>query len=119
MIFSLSSQANRSEKSPNTGEQKSQDTKVLAYEFVRNGQFGTAFCTASGQYTTAICRCHTRAKAMLVQSLTVRGLICSFHCSYIVLLVISLYTSGCKYRDFNLIRQSLSVHYRANERVVP
>ncbi len=57
------------------------DPKRLAYVFVRNGQLSTTFCATGSQHATAIRRCHTRTKAMLVHSLAIRGLKCSFHCS--------------------------------------
>lgn len=47
--------------------------------FVRNGQLLATFCTTSCQYATAISSLHTLTETMLVVSLTIVGLECSFH----------------------------------------
>ena len=46
--------------------------------FVRNGQLLATFCTTSCQYATAISSLHTLTETMLVVSLTIVGLECSF-----------------------------------------
>lgn len=52
--------------------------------FVRNGQLFATFCTTSCQYATAIGSKHTLTETMLVVSLTIVGLECSFHFCYAV-----------------------------------
>lgn len=47
----------------------------------------TTFCTTTCQYLAAVGSCHSFAEAMLVHSLAVRRLECSFHCRISVLLV--------------------------------
>ena len=54
--------------------------------FVRNGQLFATFCTTSCQYATAIGSKHTLTETMLVVSLTIVGLECSFHFCYAVFL---------------------------------
>lgn len=54
--------------------------------FVRNGQFFTTLGTAGSQYAAAVSRLHAVTETMLVVSLSVVRLECSFHCSYAVFL---------------------------------
>ena len=65
---------------------------------VGNGQLLAALGTTGSQYTTAIGSGHSLTETVLVSSLSVRGLECSFHCSYLFYVIIPV--SGCKSRDF-------------------
>ena len=52
----------------------------LSVVFVRNCQLCAAFCTTCCQYATAVLCGHSLTETVLVLSLSVRGLECSFHC---------------------------------------
>ena len=54
--------------------------------FVGYGQFLTSLCTTCGQYAASISGRHSQAKTMLILSLSVGGLECSFHLIYLLLL---------------------------------
>ena len=51
----------------------------LSVVFVRNCQLCAAFCTTCCQYATAVLCGHSLTETVLVLSLSVRGLECSFH----------------------------------------
>ena len=51
----------------------------LSVVFVRNCKLCTSFCTTSSQYAAAILCSHSLTETVLVFSLSVRGLECSFH----------------------------------------
>ena len=51
----------------------------LSVVFVRNCKLCTSFCTTSSQYAAAILSSHSLTETVLVFSLSVRGLECSFH----------------------------------------
>ena len=53
---------------------------LLAVNFVRYGQLFAALCAASCQNATTICCQHALTETMLVVSLAVVRLECSFHC---------------------------------------
>ena len=53
---------------------------LLSAQMVGHGEMETAFGAAAGEYFTAIGCGHSFAEAVLVNSFTVRGLECSFHC---------------------------------------
>ena len=66
----------------------------LSVVFVRNCKLCTSFCTTSCQYATAILCSHSLTETVLVLSLSVRGLECSFHrliYLYVFLFNFSLY----------------------------
>ena len=65
---------------------------LLSVVFVRNGQLCTSLCATSCQYATAILCSHSLTETVLVLSLSVRGLECSFH-RLIFLYVFSLLRS--------------------------
>ena len=73
--------------------------RLHAVILVRYGQFLAAFGATGSQYTTAIGGSHSLTETVLVSSLSVGGLECSFHCC-IFFYVIILCNSGCKSRDF-------------------
>ena len=52
---------------------------LLTVVFVRNCQFCTSLCATSCQYAAAILCSHSLTETVLVLSLSVRGLECSFH----------------------------------------
>ena len=52
----------------------------LAVYFVRNGEFLATFSATSGEYATTVSGQHTLTETMLVVSLSVVRLECSFHC---------------------------------------
>lgn len=53
---------------------------LLSTEVVGHGEMETAFGAAASEYFTAVGCGHSFAEAVLVNSFTVRGLECSFHC---------------------------------------
>ena len=57
----------------------------LSVHFVGDGQFLTTFSAAGSQDATAISGLHTLTETVLVVSLSVVRLKCSFHCCYAVL----------------------------------
>ena len=52
---------------------------LLSVVFVRNCQLCTSLCATSCQYAAAILCSHSLTETVLVLSLSVRGLECSFH----------------------------------------
>lgn len=68
--------------------QRVRNVLVLAMNFVRHGQFFATFCATCCQYATTVSRLHALTETMLVVSLSVVGLECSFHCSYAVFFVL-------------------------------
>ena len=52
---------------------------LLAVVLVWNGQLSTSLCATGCQYATAILCSHSLTETVLVLSLSVRGLECSFH----------------------------------------
>ena len=54
--------------------------------FVRHGELLATLCTTGSQYAATISRLHALTETMLVVSLSVVRLECSFHCSYAVFL---------------------------------
>ena len=77
-----------------------------AVVFVRDGQFLTTFSTTCSQYAATVSGCHSFTETVFVSSLSVRGLISSFHLSY--LLCYYSMRSGCKSSDFFLINQTVN-----------
>ena len=57
--------------------------------FVRNSEFLAAFGTTCSQYSATVCGSHSLTESVLVSSLSVRGLECSFHFSYILFMLLS------------------------------
>ena len=92
--------------SPPAREWRKQRRKglALAVYFVRNGQFLAALGTTSGQYAATISRLHALTETMLVVSLPVVGLECSFHFCILVFVLWLVHdrafgvlrSSGCK-----------------------
>ena len=66
--------------------ERSADLLVLTMNFVRHGQLFATFGTTSGQNATTVSCLHTLTETMLVVSLSVVGLECSFHFRYAVFL---------------------------------
>ena len=58
----------------------------LAVYFVRNGEFLATFSATSGEYATTVSGQHALTETMLVVSLSVVGLECSFHCDMLFLI---------------------------------
>lgn len=52
---------------------------LLAAEMVRHGKALAAFCATTGQHLAAVGGCHSFTETVLVHSLAVGGLKCSFH----------------------------------------
>ena len=75
--------------------------------FIRNSKFLSALSTTCSQYSTAVSCSHSLTETVFVFSLSVRGLISSFHLS-ILFYVIILTNSGCKDRGFFQINQALT-----------
>ena len=78
-----------------------------AIVFVRNSQFLSALGATCCQYSTTVGCSHSLTETVLVFSLSVRGLECSFHL-LILFYVIILTNSGCKNRDFFQINQAIT-----------
>ena len=53
---------------------------LLSVVFIRNCQLCATLCATCCQYATAVLCGHSLTETMLVLSLSVRGLECSFHC---------------------------------------
>lgn len=80
----------------------------FAVYFVRNGEFLATFSATSGEYATTVSGQHTLTETMLVVSLSVVGLECSFHCDMLFLIFYcsalcrsgdsAARYSGCKFR---------------------
>ena len=78
---------------------------LLAMNFVRHGQLFATLSATGCQYTTAVGCLHTLTETMLVISLSVVGLECSFHFCYAVflfLIYISLHEKGQHYHVTDL-----------------
>lgn len=58
----------------------------FAVYFVRNGEFLATFSATSGEYATTVSGQHALTETMLVVSLSVVGLECSFHCDMLFLI---------------------------------
>ena len=98
---------------------------VLAVHFVRNSQFLTTLCATCSEHAASVGSQHTFAEAMLVISLTIVRLKSTFH---FLIIFISDSTinapmhhpirngtlSGCKFRYFFPIIQSLRNNIAAN-----
>ena len=65
--------------------QKQRGLCLHAIVFVRNGEFLSALSATCSQYSTAIGGSHSLTETVLVSSLSVRGLECSFHLTSIFL----------------------------------
>ena len=70
--------------------------------FVRHGQLLATLSATRCQYATAVGCLHTLTETMLVISLSVVGLECSFHFCYAVLIYISLHEKGQHYHVTDL-----------------
>ena len=78
---------------------------LLAMNFVRHGQLFATLSATRCQYATAVGCLHTLTETMLVISLSVVGLECSFHFCYAVflfLIYISLHEKGQHYHVTDL-----------------
>ena len=78
---------------------------LLAVVLVRHGQLLATLSATGCQYTTAVGCLHTLTETMLVVSLTIVGLECSFHFCYAVflfLIYISLREKGQHYHVTDL-----------------
>lgn len=85
--------------------------------FIRNSKLLSSVCSTWCQYSATISSFHSRAKAMLVTSLSVWWLECSFHCRdflffYFIYLFLSVNfqvyrNSECKDREFMCKSQML------------
>ena len=78
---------------------------LLAMNFVRHGQLLATLSATRCQYATAVGCLHTLTETMLVISLSVVGLECSFHFCYAVflfLIYISLHEKGQHYHVTDL-----------------
>lgn len=80
---------------------------LLAVDFVGYRQFLAAFCPAGGQYAATIGGLHAFTETMLVVSLSVVRLECSFHCCYAVLFC-CYRTLGCKNSKFFRMSQAVA-----------
>ena len=72
---------------------------LLSVVFIRNCQLCATLCATCCQYATAVLCGHSLTETMLVLSLSVRGLECSFHCLiflYVFLSKSTLRHSACK-----------------------
>ncbi len=72
---------------------------LLAAKMVAYSEVQTAFGAAACKNLTAISCCHSFAETMLVNSLSVRRLKCSFHCR-ILIFDYNLHNSECKCSNF-------------------
>lgn len=61
---------------------KSVGRGLFAAEMIGYGERIAAFCTTTGKHLATVGGCHSFAEAVLVNSFTVRGLECSFHCLF-------------------------------------
>ena len=64
---------------------------LLSVVFVRNCQLCATLCATCCQYATAVLCGHSLTETVLVLSLSVRGLECSFHC--LIFLYVFLFKS--------------------------
>ena len=90
-----------------------QKLSVLERRLVRYGQFLTTLCATRSQHLAAICRSHTSAETVLVDTLATRRLVSSLHChSYLVFIVSDIFTdckSTTKKRSAKIFRENISI----------
>lgn len=60
----------------------------LAVNFVGDGQFLATFGATRSEHATTVCSLHALTKTVFVVSLSVVRLECSFHCVYVIFLII-------------------------------
>ena len=65
-------------------------------ELVRNGQLLTTLCATCSQYSATISGSHSLTETVLVLSLSVRGLKCSFHLIFLLYVIIPLQFRAAK-----------------------
>ena len=78
--------------------------------FVRYCQLLAALSATSSQYSTTVLGGHSLTEAVLVYSSSVVGLKCSFHLSYLFILLLFLEIrsfAGCKITHFFLITKEI------------
>lgn len=83
-----------------------------AVVLVRYGQFLATFGAAGSQYTTAIGCSHSLTETVLVSSLSVGGLECSFHCCIFFMLLFSAIRAA-KVGSFHEITKGIT-HFLSN-----
>ena len=66
----------------------------LAVNFVGDGQFLATFGATRSEHATTVCSLHALTKTVFVVSLSVVRLECSFHCVYVVFLIIPSFCFG-------------------------
>lgn len=66
----------------------------LAVNFVGDGQFLATFGATRSEHATTVCSLHALTKTVFVVSLSVVRLECSFHCVYVIFLIIRSFCFG-------------------------
>ena len=84
-----------------------------AIVFVGYGQFLTTFGTTGCQYAATVGGSHSFTETVLVSSLSVRGLECSFHCCIFFMLLFSPWIRGAKVGSFFKITKEIT-HFLSN-----